>query len=193
MHSKSLLNSNTEGIRRDGFIVDENGYNTSKGAEPSKFGGVYADQQAVYDSLGAQVLENAWAGFNCCLFAYGQTGSGKSYSVVGYGENRGIVPLACEEIFRRKAAQESDEPPVEGSPAFPQLEQGAEHQRPRGPGEGRRPIQGDALQQQGRQRPPGQRRRMALMTHAVANASRQASRWRTPFDGARLMAWIFRP
>ena len=63
----------------DGFIVDENGYNTSKGAEPSKFGGVYADQQAVYDSLGAQVLENAWAGFNCCLFAYGQTGSGKSY------------------------------------------------------------------------------------------------------------------
>ena len=43
----------------DGFIVDENGYNTSKGAEPSKFGGVYADQQAVYDSLGAQVLENA--------------------------------------------------------------------------------------------------------------------------------------
>ena len=41
----------------DGFIVDENGYNTSKGAEPSKFGGVYADQQAVYDSLGAQVLD----------------------------------------------------------------------------------------------------------------------------------------
>lgn len=26
---------------------------------------------------------------------------GKSYSVVGYGNNKGIVPLACEEIFRR--------------------------------------------------------------------------------------------
>ncbi len=30
----------------------------------------------------------------------GQTGSGKSYSVVGYGKNRGIVPMVCEEIFK---------------------------------------------------------------------------------------------
>ena len=29
-----------------------------------------------------QVLDNAWTGYNCCLFAYGQTGSGKSYSMV---------------------------------------------------------------------------------------------------------------
>ena len=33
----------------------------------------------------------------------GQTGSGKSYSVVGYGTNRGIVPLVCEEIFSNKS------------------------------------------------------------------------------------------
>ena len=92
----------------DGFIVDENGYNTSKGAEPSKFGGVYADQQAVYDSLGAQVLENAWAGFNCCLFAYGQTGSGKSYSIVGYEANKGIIPMCCQEVFERKAEVEGE-------------------------------------------------------------------------------------
>ena len=91
----------------DGFIVDENGYNTSKGAEPSKFGGVYADQQAVYDSLGAQVLENAWAGFNCCLFAYGQTGSGKSYSFVGYGANKGIIPQVCAKVFEAKEQMES--------------------------------------------------------------------------------------
>lgn len=32
------------------------------------------------------------------LFAYGQTGSGKSYSMVGYGEDKGIIPLACEEV-----------------------------------------------------------------------------------------------
>ena len=48
-----------------------------------------------------EVLNNAFDGFNACLFAYGQTGSGKSYSVVGYGDNKGIVPRACEEIFRR--------------------------------------------------------------------------------------------
>ena len=32
---------------------------------------------------------------------YGQTGAGKSYSMVGYGENKGIVPISCNEIFRR--------------------------------------------------------------------------------------------
>ena len=31
----------------------------------------------------------------------GQTGSGKSYSVVGYGANKGIVPLVCEDIFKK--------------------------------------------------------------------------------------------
>jgi len=47
------------------------------------------------------VLDNAWDGYHCCLFAYGQTGSGKSYSMIGYDENRGIVPKACDEIFER--------------------------------------------------------------------------------------------
>lgn len=35
------------------------------------------------------ILENAWGGYNTSLFAYGQTGSGKSWSVVGYGANKG--------------------------------------------------------------------------------------------------------
>jgi len=35
------------------------------------------------------------------LFAYGQTGSGKSYSMVGFGTNKGIVPKVCDEIFNR--------------------------------------------------------------------------------------------
>ena len=34
----------------------------------------------------------------------GQTGSGKSYSMVGYGRNKGIVPIACDEIFKQIAA-----------------------------------------------------------------------------------------
>jgi hypothetical protein len=54
--------------------------------------------------LGVGVLGNAWNGFNASLFAYGQTGSGKSYSVVGYGANKGIVPLVCEEIFNKKSS-----------------------------------------------------------------------------------------
>jgi hypothetical protein len=54
------------------------------------------------------VLNNAFEGFNACLFAYGQTGSGKSYSVIGYGENKGIVPRACEDIFKRIGKLVSD-------------------------------------------------------------------------------------
>ena len=50
------------------------------------------------------MLDNAWDGYHCCLFAYGQTGSGKSYSMIGYGANKGIVPMACEEIFQRISA-----------------------------------------------------------------------------------------
>ena len=39
--------------------------------------------------MGAGVLKNAWEGYNSTLFAYGQTGSGKSWSMVGYGVNKG--------------------------------------------------------------------------------------------------------
>lgn len=47
------------------------------------------------------MLDNAFNGYHTCLFAYGQTGSGKSHSMIGYGENKGIVPMATDEIFRR--------------------------------------------------------------------------------------------
>lgn len=44
------------------------------------------------------------AGFNFSLFAYGQTGSGKSYSMMGYGPDKGVIPIASEKIFERIAA-----------------------------------------------------------------------------------------
>ena len=82
----------------DGMITNENGIYTP---DPGFAHQDYADQQSVYEKLGKQVLDNAWEGYNCCLFAYGQTGSGKSYSMIGYGNNVGIVPIACDEIFNR--------------------------------------------------------------------------------------------
>ena len=78
----------------DGFTVNQEGYN-----EPTNE--IYYDQKKVFDCMGREILDNAWEGYNCCLFAYGQTGSGKSYSMVGYGANKGIVPISCEEIFNR--------------------------------------------------------------------------------------------
>lgn len=66
----------------------------------------YASQDIVYRDLGEDVLKNAFEGFNVSLFAYGQTGAGKSYSMVGYGADKGIVPMACEKIFARMRENE---------------------------------------------------------------------------------------
>ena len=51
--------------------------------------------------LGYKVLDKAWEGLNTTLFAYGQTGAGKSYSIFGYGENKGIIPNVATEMFNR--------------------------------------------------------------------------------------------
>ncbi|KAJ8563848.1 hypothetical protein ON010_g7499 [Phytophthora cinnamomi] len=66
----------------------------------------HASQQIVWEDIGIKVLEHAWNGFNVSLFAYGQTGiyypcAGKSFSMVGYGSDKGIIPKASEVIFER--------------------------------------------------------------------------------------------
>jgi kinesin family protein 1 len=61
----------------------------------------FADNQCVFQDIGLGVLKNAWAGYNASLFAYGQTGSGKSYSMVGYGDDKGIIPMVCDEIYKQ--------------------------------------------------------------------------------------------
>lgn len=52
-------------------------------------------QEMVYNDLGKDLLQNAFEGYNCALFAYGQTGSGKSYSIIGYGANKGEMYLCA--------------------------------------------------------------------------------------------------
>ncbi|XP_068431755.1 kinesin-like protein KIF28P [Clinocottus analis] len=67
---------------------------------PEEPGGRYADQNSVFQDLGEGILENALQGYNATLLAYGQTGSGKSYSMVGYGPNKGLVPKLCDRLFQ---------------------------------------------------------------------------------------------
>jgi Kinesin motor domain len=50
---------------------------------------VFPKKQRLFADLGHIMLKNALDGYNTTLFAYGQTGSGKSYSVIGYGANKG--------------------------------------------------------------------------------------------------------
>lgn len=68
----------------------------------------YAAQSNLFDDLGAPLLDNAFQGYNNCIFAYGQTGSGKSYSMMGYGKEVGIIPNICQEMFRRIEAIQAD-------------------------------------------------------------------------------------
>ncbi|KAF4345485.1 kinesin [Fusarium beomiforme] len=61
----------------------------------------YAGQSNLFDDLGKPLLDNAFQGYNNCIFAYGQTGSGKSYSMMGYGKEIGIIPMICQNMFKR--------------------------------------------------------------------------------------------
>ncbi|KAJ5085178.1 hypothetical protein N7532_009949 [Penicillium argentinense] len=61
----------------------------------------YAGQDNLFDDLGLPLLDNAFGGYNNCIFAYGQTGSGKSYSMMGYGKEYGVIPRICQSMFMR--------------------------------------------------------------------------------------------
>ncbi|CAH1773103.1 unnamed protein product [Owenia fusiformis] len=104
----------------DGCKDDGNGYYGKDTSHPN--GKKFADQRTVYDDLGKGVLKNAWEGFNSTLFAYGQTGSGKSWSMVGYGVNKGIVPLFCDEIFQGIDKKKADGEALEFEVEFSMLE-----------------------------------------------------------------------
>lgn len=72
----------------------------------------YADQATVFEGTALPLIDNAFEGYNACLFAYGQTGSGKSYSMMGIESDEenviadsnseaGIIPRFCQELFNR--------------------------------------------------------------------------------------------
>ncbi|XP_072300057.1 kinesin-like protein KIF13B isoform X2 [Eucyclogobius newberryi] len=66
-------------------------------AEKDKFAG----QDVVFECLGQSLLNNAFMGYNACIFAYGQTGSGKSFTMMGSAEQPGLIPRLCSALFSR--------------------------------------------------------------------------------------------
>ncbi|XP_078085577.1 kinesin-like protein KIF13B isoform X3 [Mustelus asterias] len=68
----------------------------------------YAGQDIVFKCLGENLLQNAFQGYNACIFAYGQTGSGKSYTMMGSKDKPGLIPRLCSKLFER-ALQEANE------------------------------------------------------------------------------------
>lgn len=69
----------------------------------------HASQTRVYETLAVPLLARAFEGYNTCLFAYGQTGSGKSYTMMGFGEEPGIIPRFCGDLFAQVAKKQTQE------------------------------------------------------------------------------------
>ncbi|KZO94831.1 kinesin-domain-containing protein [Calocera viscosa TUFC12733] len=73
------------------FSFDKSYWSAGPRDEPQ-----YCSQQTLYDDLGKELLDHSFEGFNACILAC----SGKSYSWTD-GLDKGIIPLTCEELFRR--------------------------------------------------------------------------------------------
>ncbi|XP_043259230.1 kinesin-like protein KIF14 [Colletes gigas] len=83
----------------------------------------HANQETVFKTMVLPLVQNAFEGYNVCLFAYGQTGSGKSYSMMGQeslqmnstqiDEATGIIPRFCQELFTRISTNTNTKTTVE--------------------------------------------------------------------------------
>ncbi|XP_071054782.1 kinesin-like protein KIF13A isoform X3 [Onthophagus taurus] len=69
----------------------------------------YASQEVVFECLGRDILDNAFQGYNACIFAYGQTGSGKSYTMMGSQDKNGIIPRLCDSLFELISQKQNSE------------------------------------------------------------------------------------
>ena len=76
-------------------MEDRSGYNK---AQP---GSNYIDQNHIYSDFGIGALNDLFNGYNASIIAIGKTCTGKSYTMFGYPGNKGILPLACDELFKR--------------------------------------------------------------------------------------------
>lgn len=67
------------------------------------FDNVFSDkftQDAIYGVIGDPCIEWILQGYNATIFAYGPTSSGKTYTMFGYGNEKGIIPKGCENLFK---------------------------------------------------------------------------------------------
>lgn len=65
-------------------------------------------QQAMYDLVARNTLQDLFRGFNGTILAYGQTGAGKSHTMFGTQQDPGIIPRICKSIFTHIAQGSPD-------------------------------------------------------------------------------------
>ena len=64
------------------------------------FCGETGTSRVIFDKHVGKLVARTFEGKNATVLAYGQTGSGKTHTLSGGAEDRGLVGLACEEVFR---------------------------------------------------------------------------------------------
>ncbi|XP_052852078.1 uncharacterized protein LOC128262077 [Drosophila gunungcola] len=77
-------------------------------AEPCVFDYVFgegASNQEVFDRMAKHIVHACMQGFNGTIFAYGQTSSGKTHTMMGDGQNPGVMVLAAKEIFQQISSE----------------------------------------------------------------------------------------
>ena len=70
----------------------------------------FSTQKEVFDQTLAPVIGDVLQGYESTVFAYGQTGTGKTHTMEGdlsVAEERGVIPRAAFDVFRRLRADDS--------------------------------------------------------------------------------------
>eukprot|EP00760_Papus_ankaliazontas_P038818 PhM_4_TR9334/c0_g2_i1/m.76984/K17914/KIF13; kinesin family member 13 len=94
----ALLDANDQYVEKDAMIFDDSFWSIPPEQQQNRHM-PFATQQDVYLKVGTPLIHNMFEGYNSCIFAYGQTGSGKTYSMMGYGEDIGLIPRLCHGLF----------------------------------------------------------------------------------------------
>ncbi|KAI6168912.1 hypothetical protein EDD17DRAFT_1523588 [Pisolithus thermaeus] len=79
------------------FSFDKSYWSAGPRDEPG-----YCSQQTLYDDLGKELLDHGFAGFNACILACERSD----------GQDKGIIPLTCSELFVRVAQRRAKDPTV---------------------------------------------------------------------------------
>lgn len=71
----------------------------------------YVSQPKLFKLIGQKLLDDAWNGFNVCLFAYGQSGAGKSFSMTGakFPDGEGLIPRITQGLLDKIANEPKSE------------------------------------------------------------------------------------
>jgi kinesin family protein 11 len=78
----------------------------------------FSTQQEVFDQTLAPVISDVLGGYESTVFAYGQTGTGKTHTMEGTihdADERGVIPRAAFDVFRRLADESYVEHAVSAS------------------------------------------------------------------------------